>query len=47
LKVLPPLYVHKKDGTYTKEVVDMFKEWLFKIWINKGFYIWYLRLLVI
>jgi tRNA1(Val) A37 N6-methylase TrmN6 len=26
LKVLPPLYVHKKDGTYTKEVVDMFKE---------------------
>lgn len=24
LKILPPLYVHKKDGTYTKEVLKIF-----------------------
>ncbi|MFA5602305.1 MAG: tRNA1(Val) (adenine(37)-N6)-methyltransferase [Bacilli bacterium] len=26
LKILSPLYVHKRDGSYSKEVMDMFKE---------------------
>ena len=26
LKILPPLYVHHSDGSYTDEVLNMFKE---------------------